>query len=191
MKKCLIFAIIITLLPVIANAEECTAEKLKSYEPYIDDVIINVERLDNSNTYYVTAKNVKNGIALDHGRMVWDSGPLGYATAGENFVVRVFVSDGGVCAGKTIKEINVDIPDPIEEKYEEGTYVGEENEENNPPTITEKPSTNTEKENTTNNTSNNNNSSVDKEPTNNNSSNNTSVDKNTTKNNSSKTSNNT
>jgi len=153
MKKIYLLIVLTFMLPIVVNAEECTEEKLKAYEPYVNSPIYDVRQLGNSNTYEVWASNVTGGLALDHGRIVFDKGFLGYVTAGSDFIVRVYVADGSVCAGKTIKNVSVDIPEPIKEEYEEGTNVGDENNQLNPPVVTDKPSTNTEKENTsTNNT---------------------------------------
>lgn len=189
--KRLFLLITLILFPLGVNAEECTDDKLKSYEPYVNSIVYDVRQLGDSDTYEVWASNVKGGIGLDHGRTVFDSGFLGYATAGEKFTVRVYVADGSVCAGTTIDNVNVKIPEPIAEEDECDSCE----EEVTPPTIVEKPSTNTEVEKPSTNTevekpttntevqkpSTNNSTTVEK-PTNNS----TTIEKPTTDNNSSK-----
>lgn len=141
MKKIFLLIILIFMFPIIVSADECTDEQLKSYKTYVNSVKYDVRQLGDSDTYEVWASNVTGGLALDHGRIVFDSGFLGYATAGQKFTVRVYVADGSSCAGTTISNIDVKIPEPIED--DECDFCEEET---TPPTVVEKPSTNTEVE---------------------------------------------
>lgn len=143
MKKLYLLITLIFMFPVIVSADECTDEQLKSYKTYVNSVKYDVRQLGDSDTYEVWASNVTGGLALDHGRIVFDSGFLGYATAGEKFTVRVYIADGSSCAGTTISNVDVKIPDPIEEEVEDCDSCEEET---TPPTVVEKPSTNTEVE---------------------------------------------
>lgn len=143
MKKIYLLITLIFMFPVIVSADECTDEQLKSYKTYVNSVKYDVRQLGDSDTYEVWASNVTGGLALDHGRIVFDNGFLGYATAGEKFTVRVYVADGSSCAGTTISNVDVKIPDPIEEEVDDCDSCEEET---TPPTVVEKPSTNTEVE---------------------------------------------
>jgi len=141
MKKIFILITLIFMFPAIVSADECTDEQLKSYETYVNSVVYDVKQLGNSDTYEVWASNVIGGLALDHGRIVFDSGFLGYASAGKKFTVRVYVADGSSCAGTTISNVDVKIPEPIEDDDCDSCE-----EEITPPTVVEKPSTDTEVE---------------------------------------------
>ncbi|MDD4376335.1 MAG: hypothetical protein PHR25_06120, partial [Clostridia bacterium] len=111
MKKIIIVVMFLFIFPFVVNAEEvCTQQKLDSYLQYIDKFKITYEPLGQAGTYAVWASNVTGGIALDHGRTVLDQGFLGYGQQDESFDIRVYVADGSVCAGKTIKNIKLSMP---------------------------------------------------------------------------------
>lgn len=129
------------LMPCNVKAE-CTDEVLNSYKSSIDQIVFTTEQLGNSKTFEVWVSNIPFGIAVERGRTVFDNGFLGYGTSNDNYVARVYVADGGVCAGKTIKEVKIDIPKVIEYD-DDGNVIGETKPE--PPVIVDKPSTDTTK----------------------------------------------
>lgn len=92
---------------MVKAEETCTQEKINSYLQYIDKYTITFKEMDNSGTYQVWASGVVGGIALDHGRIVFNEGFLGYVVQGEVFNIKVYVADGSVCAGETVKNIQV------------------------------------------------------------------------------------
>lgn len=99
------------IFPFVVNAEKvCTQQKLDSYLQYIDKFKITYEPLGQAGTYAVWASNVTGGIALDHGRIVFDDGFLGYGQQDESFDIRIYVADVSECAGKTIKNIQLSMP---------------------------------------------------------------------------------
>lgn len=110
MKK-ILFISILLLFPIIANAEECTEQMISSYSSQVSQIKFEPKQLGNSSTYEVWVSNIPNALAVEKGRTVTDSsGFLGYATSGQSYIARVYIADGGVCAGKTVKEVSVNIP---------------------------------------------------------------------------------
>ena len=110
MKK-ILFISILLLFPIIANAEECTDQMISSYSSQVSQIKFEPKQLGNSSTYEVWVSNIPNALAVEKGRTVTDSsGFLGYATSGQSYIARVYIADGGVCAGKTVKEVSVNIP---------------------------------------------------------------------------------
>jgi len=110
MKK-ILFISILLLFPIIANAEECTDQMISSYSSQVSQIKFEPKQLGNSSTYEVWVSNIPNSLAVEKGRTVTDSsGFLGYATSGQSYIARVYIADGGVCAGKTVKEVSVNIP---------------------------------------------------------------------------------
>lgn len=138
MKKLFLLITLLVLSPVVANAEECTSEMLKEYETYVSNIVITPTRLDDSNTFEIWVKGVSNGLVVEHGRTVLDEGFLGYAQSGDNYIARVYVGFG-VCHGKTVKELKVDIPEAIEQCGDDCNA----SEDTTPPTVVEKPTTDT------------------------------------------------
>lgn len=110
MKK-ILFISILLLFPIIANAEECTEQMISSYSSQVNQIKFEPKQLGNSSTYEIWVSNIPNALAVEKGRTVTDSsGFLGYATSGQSYIARVYIADGGVCAGKTVKEVSVNIP---------------------------------------------------------------------------------
>ena len=138
MKKLFLLITLLVLSPVVATAEECTSEMLKEYETYVSNIVITPTRLDDSNTFEIWVKGVSNGLVVEHGRTVLDEGFLGYAQSGDNYIARVYVGFG-VCHGKTVKELKVDIPEAIEQCGDDCNV----SEDTTPPTVVEKPTTDT------------------------------------------------
>lgn len=131
MKKILLISILL-LFPVIANAEECTDQMLNSYSSQVNQIKFEPKQLGNSSTYEVWVSNIPNTLAVEKGRTVTDSsGFLGYASAGQSYIVRVYVADGGACSGTTLKEVNVIIPSPSVPKQEEPVDNNSNNTSNN------------------------------------------------------------
>lgn len=137
--------------PYMVNAEDCSSDRLSSYLPYVNQTKVTYQRLGTSETFEIWASNVSGGIALEKGRVVQDEGFLGYASAGENVIIRAYVSDGSQCAGSTIKEIVLSIPKdqstevPIKNDKSNESDSSESNNSNNNDQITqevEKPTIN-------------------------------------------------
>jgi len=84
---------------------------ISSYSSQVSQIKFEPKQLGNSSTYEVWVSNIPNALAVEKGRTVTDSsGFLGYATSGQSYIARVYIADGGVCAGKTVKEVSVNIP---------------------------------------------------------------------------------
>lgn len=158
MKKIIIVVMFLFIFPFVVNAEEvCTQQKLDSYLQYVDNFKITYEPLGQAGTYAVWASNVTGGIALDHGRIVFDDGFLGYGLQGESFDIRVYVADGSECAGKTIKNLQLSMP-----KKETTTPTPTPVPEPNPPVTTPSTENNNQNNNENNNQTDKQNESIKK-----------------------------
>lgn len=155
MKKIFFAVILMIFLPVLVQAEECTQEMMNGYSQYIDKIKITYEPLGESGTYGIWASYVTGGIALEHGRIVFDQGFLGYGSQDESFDVRVYVADGSLCAGTTLKNIQLYVPKkeivtptPIPEPTPPNTTT-ENNNSNNSSNNNDKPTNNISDDNIT------------------------------------------
>lgn len=131
MKKILLISILL-LFPIIANAEECTDQMINSYSSQVDQIKFEPKQLGSSSTYEVWVSNIPNTLAVEKGRTITESsGFLGYATAGQSYIARVYVADGSACSGTTLKEVSVNIPSPSVPKQEEPVDNNSNNTSNN------------------------------------------------------------
>lgn len=119
MKKILLISILL-LFPIVVNAEECTDQMLNSYSSQVNQIKFEPKQLGSSSTYEVWVSNIPNTLAVEKGRTITESsGFLGYASAGQSYIARVYVADGSACSGTTVKEVSVNIPSPSVQKQEE------------------------------------------------------------------------
>ncbi|MDD4375553.1 MAG: hypothetical protein PHR25_02110 [Clostridia bacterium] len=158
MKKIFFAVILMIFLPVLVQAEECTQEMLNSYLPLVEQAEVSFKQLGTSTTYEVWATKVPTGITLDNGRTASSNNEfLGYVSAGQVLNIKVFVSDGSVCASKTIKTLSVTTPkvtNPIQPENQTPTVEGPSNNNDDSNNSSTKPDTTPPKVNQNNNGSN-------------------------------------
>ena len=112
MKK-FIFAVVMlfVLIPFSVNAEECTEEMVASYLPQANNVYMNYVVTSNPDTYKIYVYGLSTGLSYDgiNGTR-YNDGYYAYATAGDTFTISVKISDGSVCALRTIKTVSISVP---------------------------------------------------------------------------------
>ena len=176
MKK-FIFAVVMLLvvIPFSVNAEECTDDMVASYLPQANSVYMQYVATSNPDTYKIYVYGLSSGLSYDgiNGTRYGD-GYYAYATAGDTFTISIKISDGSVCALRTIKTLSISVPSntTVTEPVVEPTYPSDNSTTNNSTTnsTTTSPSTNTNSGTTsssTNNESTNKNASTNSETDNN------------------------
>ena len=136
MKKFL-FAIVISfiLIPLSVNAEECTDEMVASYLSQANNVYMNYEVTSNPDTYKVYVYGLSTGLSYDgiNGTRYSD-GYYAFASAGDTFSINIKVSDGSICALRSIKTLSISLPSNTtvtQPVVEETPVTSNENDETN------------------------------------------------------------
>lgn len=112
MKK-FIFAVVMTfvVIPFSVNAEECTDEMVASYLPQANNVYMQYVATSNPDTYKIYVYGLSSGISYDGiNGTEFSDGYYAYASAGDTFTISVKISDGSVCALRTIKSVSIAVP---------------------------------------------------------------------------------
>jgi hypothetical protein len=178
MKK-FIFAVVMLLvvIPFSVNAEECTDDMVASYLPQANSVYMQYVATSNPDTYKMFIYGLSSGLSYDgiNGTRYGD-GYYAYATAGDTFTISIKISDGSVCALRTIKTLSISVPanTTVTEPVVEPTTPSDSSTTNNSTTnsTTTSPSTSTNSGTTS--------SSFNNESTNSNASTNSETDNTTT-----------
>ncbi|MDD3453553.1 MAG: hypothetical protein PHN42_04730 [Bacilli bacterium] len=176
MKK-FIFAVVMLLvvIPFSVNAEECTDYMVASYLPQANSVYMQYVATSNPDTYKMYVYGLSSGLSYDGiNGTEFSDGYYAYATAGDTFTISIKISDGSVCALRTIKTLSISVPSntTVTEPVVEPTPPSNNSTTNNNTTnsTTTSPSTSTNSGTTsssTNNESTNSNASTNSETDNN------------------------
>jgi len=136
MKKILLSILLcFILVPFSVNAEECTDEMVSSYLSQANSVYIQYEATTNPDTYKIYVYGVSTGISYDgiNGTRYSD-GYYAFASAGDTFSINIKVSDGSICALRSIKTLSISLPSNTtvtQPVVEETPVTSNENDETN------------------------------------------------------------
>jgi hypothetical protein len=112
MKK-FIFAVVMmfVVIPFSVNAEECTDDMVASYLPQANNVYMQYVATSNPDTYKIYVYGLSTGISYDGiNGTEFSDGYYAYASAGDTFTISVKISDGSVCALRTVKTVSILVP---------------------------------------------------------------------------------